>query len=240
MSNLGIGQLAKRAGVAIDTVRYYERTDLLSPAGRLASGYRRYGEAELKRLRPGAALHTRGSILGEDLVLTTELTAPEVEAGRWKSGADVQVMVSGATLASLRMRVVLTAELVLPRSEEGRVERVTVLEFTTRPPAFEEVRQAHGLALELARAAAELVADAGFGELAADQAAVAPQQVAAAVADEGVVPGPAVEGGGGTVVVDEEPVVATQTEQRVSAGDSCSTGGSMRTRCCQDRAFERS
>ncbi len=51
MLNLGIGQLAKRAGVAIDTVRYYERNDLLSPAGRLASGYRRYGEAELKRLR---------------------------------------------------------------------------------------------------------------------------------------------------------------------------------------------
>lgn len=51
MSSLGIGQLAKRAGVAVDTVRYYERSDLLSPAGRLASGYRRYGEAELKRLR---------------------------------------------------------------------------------------------------------------------------------------------------------------------------------------------
>jgi MerR family transcriptional regulator, copper efflux regulator len=51
MSNLGIGQLAKRARVAVDTVRYYERNQLLSPAGRLASGYRRYGEAELKRLR---------------------------------------------------------------------------------------------------------------------------------------------------------------------------------------------
>jgi MerR family copper efflux transcriptional regulator len=51
MSNLGIGQLARRAGVAIDTVRYYERNALLSPAGLLASGYRRYGAAELKRLR---------------------------------------------------------------------------------------------------------------------------------------------------------------------------------------------
>ena len=51
MSTFGIGQLAKRAGVAIDTVRYYERNQLLAPAGRLASGYRRYGEAELKRLR---------------------------------------------------------------------------------------------------------------------------------------------------------------------------------------------
>ena len=52
--------------------------------------------AELKRLRPGAALHTRGTILGDELVLTTELTAPEVEAGRWKSGGEVQVMVSVA------------------------------------------------------------------------------------------------------------------------------------------------
>ena len=65
MSNLGIGQLAKRAGVAIDTVRYYERNDLLSPAGRLASGYRRYGEAELKRLRfirraKALGFHARG------------------------------------------------------------------------------------------------------------------------------------------------------------------------------------
>ena len=51
MNSLSIGQLAQRAGVAIDTVRYYERNALLAPAGRLASGYRRYGETELKRLR---------------------------------------------------------------------------------------------------------------------------------------------------------------------------------------------
>ena len=51
MSAMSIGQLAQRAGVAIDTVRYYERSGLLAPAARLASGYRRYGSAELKRLR---------------------------------------------------------------------------------------------------------------------------------------------------------------------------------------------
>jgi DNA-binding transcriptional MerR regulator len=51
MPAFSIGQLAKRAGVSIDTVRYYERNRLLAPAGRLASGYRRYGDIELKRLR---------------------------------------------------------------------------------------------------------------------------------------------------------------------------------------------
>jgi DNA-binding transcriptional MerR regulator len=51
MEALGIGQLAKRGGVGIDTVRYYERNGLLAPHTRLASGYRRYGELELARLR---------------------------------------------------------------------------------------------------------------------------------------------------------------------------------------------
>ena len=51
MPTFGIGQLAKQAGVAIDTVRYYERNNMLAPAGRMPSGYRRYGDVELKRLR---------------------------------------------------------------------------------------------------------------------------------------------------------------------------------------------
>ena len=51
MNPIGIGALAKRAGVRIDTVRYYERNGLLAPKVRLASGYRRYGDVELARLR---------------------------------------------------------------------------------------------------------------------------------------------------------------------------------------------
>ena len=46
-----IGQFAQRAGVGIDTVRYYERHGLLSPPGRRASGYREYGEQDLAPLR---------------------------------------------------------------------------------------------------------------------------------------------------------------------------------------------
>ena len=51
MNSIGIGALARRAGVRIDTVRYYERSGLLAPRTRLASGYRRYGPPELSRLR---------------------------------------------------------------------------------------------------------------------------------------------------------------------------------------------
>ena len=37
-----IGDLATRAGVSADTLRYYERRGLLRPSGRRASGYREY------------------------------------------------------------------------------------------------------------------------------------------------------------------------------------------------------
>ena len=46
-----IGQLATQAGVAIDTVRYYERQGLLPPPERRASGYRQYGQDDISRLR---------------------------------------------------------------------------------------------------------------------------------------------------------------------------------------------
>jgi len=51
MDSIGIGTLAKRAGVSIDTVRYYEKSGLLAPQARLPSGYRRYGDLQVARLR---------------------------------------------------------------------------------------------------------------------------------------------------------------------------------------------
>lgn len=44
MDSIGIGALAKRAGVSIDTVRYYEKSGLLAPQARLLSGYRHYSD----------------------------------------------------------------------------------------------------------------------------------------------------------------------------------------------------
>lgn len=49
--HLTIGSVARRAGVGIDTIRYYERQGLLPPPQRRASGYRDYGEAAIERLR---------------------------------------------------------------------------------------------------------------------------------------------------------------------------------------------
>jgi len=50
-SSLTIGAVAKRAGVAIDTIRYYERERLLPEPLRRASGYRSYDEGAVVQLR---------------------------------------------------------------------------------------------------------------------------------------------------------------------------------------------
>jgi len=51
MADLKIGQVATRVGVAVDTVRYYERLGLLPPAPRRASGYRIFDETTVDRIK---------------------------------------------------------------------------------------------------------------------------------------------------------------------------------------------
>ncbi len=46
-----IGEIAKRAGLSVDTVRFYEKQDLLKPPPRTQAGYRLYGAEELRTLR---------------------------------------------------------------------------------------------------------------------------------------------------------------------------------------------
>jgi Cd(II)/Pb(II)-responsive transcriptional regulator len=45
-----IGELASKAGVDVQTVRYYEREGLLEAPARTGSGYRTYGPQHLERL----------------------------------------------------------------------------------------------------------------------------------------------------------------------------------------------
>ncbi len=64
---LTIGQLADAAGVPTSTVRYYERENLLRPAGRSASNYRLYSRADVDRLRFIRAAQATGFTL-QDVV----------------------------------------------------------------------------------------------------------------------------------------------------------------------------
>jgi Hg(II)-responsive transcriptional regulator len=51
MKILTIGQLARQAGVGVETLRFYEREGLLEEPARRESGYRQYDPAVVGRLR---------------------------------------------------------------------------------------------------------------------------------------------------------------------------------------------
>jgi MerR family Zn(II)-responsive transcriptional regulator of zntA len=46
-----IGKVATLAGVSTDTLRYYEKERLITPASRTASGYRLYKDEAMRRIR---------------------------------------------------------------------------------------------------------------------------------------------------------------------------------------------
>jgi DNA-binding transcriptional MerR regulator len=45
-----ISELAKRANINVETIRYYEREGLLPPPARRANGYREFGRTDLERV----------------------------------------------------------------------------------------------------------------------------------------------------------------------------------------------
>lgn len=64
-----IGEVARRVGIPIDTVRYYERNGLLPPPARRASGYRDYHDSDIARLN----FVLRAKALGFTLIEVREL-----------------------------------------------------------------------------------------------------------------------------------------------------------------------
>ncbi|MFE6853731.1 MerR family transcriptional regulator, partial [Streptomyces sp. NPDC057674] len=92
-----IGELARRAGVSVKTVRYYSERGLLPEAGRSSGGHRRYGAGALDRLLLIRSLRGLDLPLPEvERVLARDEALEEVLAG--------QLRELGSQLAALRWR----------------------------------------------------------------------------------------------------------------------------------------
>lgn len=64
-ARLKIGAIAARAGVSVDTVRYYERRGILPRAVRLPSGYRTYPPSSVDRIVLARRLRAAGMSIDE-------------------------------------------------------------------------------------------------------------------------------------------------------------------------------
>ena len=97
-----IGELSRRAGVAVDTVRYYEKRGLLPRPRRTPGGFRDYDDGAVARLAAIARAKALGFTLAETGALLRLGDAPDADAADVRARAADRLAETEAALAALR------------------------------------------------------------------------------------------------------------------------------------------
>jgi DNA-binding transcriptional MerR regulator len=92
VAGVKIGQVAREAGVSIDTVRFYERRGILPAPARRPSGYRVFTPAAVERIRMARALQNLGLTLDEviDALHAHDRGDATCESERWRLEAVIE------------------------------------------------------------------------------------------------------------------------------------------------------
>ncbi|KAB2340594.1 MerR family transcriptional regulator [Actinomadura rudentiformis] len=87
-----IGEVAREAGVSVDTVRFYERRGVLPAAERRPSGYRIFDAATVERIRMAKGLQELGLTLDEvvDALAAHDAGGATCDSERWRLEAVVE------------------------------------------------------------------------------------------------------------------------------------------------------
>ena len=133
LEQMTIGQLAAAAGVNVETVRYYQRRDLLAVPDRPAGGISRYAPSALTRLR----FITRAQSLGFTLDDVQALLS--LDDGR---GCSAARQIGEHKLADVRQR--LQALRVLEAALQDLVSRCSTTKRKVNCPLIEALMQSDG------------------------------------------------------------------------------------------------
>lgn len=125
---LKIGQLARRGGVNLETIRYYERLGLLPKPPRTQAGYRVFPEDTIARVR----FIKRAKELGFSLKEIKELLALRIEPGKTRADvrerAEAKISDIDEKIKSLREMRESLAKLTKVCSGDGPVNDCPILE----------------------------------------------------------------------------------------------------------------
>jgi MerR family mercuric resistance operon transcriptional regulator len=102
MESLRIGQLAQRAGVGVETVRFYEREGLISEPPRRPSGYRDYPLETVARIVFIRRAKELGFTLKEIHELLELRVRPRRNCSQVKQSADAKITDIDGKIAALR------------------------------------------------------------------------------------------------------------------------------------------
>lgn len=101
MTAIRIGELAKRAGCQVETIRYYEREGLLPAPGRSSANYRVYGDLHIERLCFIRHCRALGMALSEVRTLLTLRENPHTSCASVDALLDQHIDQLAARIAEL-------------------------------------------------------------------------------------------------------------------------------------------
>ena len=134
MKPLTIGEVARRAGVTAEAVRFYERQGLLEKPARKESGYRQYGEATVPRLH----FIRRAKELGFTLKEIAELLAlrldPSAGAADVKQRAEAKIIDIEAKLRDLQRTKDILVRLAARCPGHGPLSDCPIMEALEQTP----------------------------------------------------------------------------------------------------------
>jgi MerR family mercuric resistance operon transcriptional regulator len=128
MESLTIGMLAKKAGVNIETIRYYERRGLIPRPPRKDSGYRQYSDDMAIRIQFIRHAKDLGFSLNEIAELLSIKMDPNTPCSRVKKKAEIKIIDIEGKIKSLQRMKKALINLTNACSGRGPVSECPILE----------------------------------------------------------------------------------------------------------------
>ena len=128
MNNLTIGQLAKKAEVNVETVRYYERRGLIPKPPRRESGYRQYSQGVVARIQFIKRAKELGFSLKEISELLSLRVDPDTTCGDVKRRAEIKIADIEEKIRALQGMKKALKKLVALCSGQGPTSECPIME----------------------------------------------------------------------------------------------------------------
>ena len=143
--HLTIGELAQRAGVGVETIRFYERKGLIAQPVRPAAGFRAYSRNAVARLRFVHEAKQLGFTLKEirDLLRLRDDPQSDAAAVRGRAAAKLAQIEDGI-IQFQRMRVTLQ-DLLSQCPGSGELSKCSIVEALSASTAQPAERRPHGI-----------------------------------------------------------------------------------------------
>ena len=125
---LTIGEVAQRAGIGRETIRFYEKEGLIEEPPRTESGYRQYSENAVARIRFIRRAKALGFSLKEVSGLLTLRLDPETSCADVKKRADSKIRDIQEKIRDLQKMKTALAELSAACSGKGSTSECPIIE----------------------------------------------------------------------------------------------------------------